>query len=750
MTSWVLALWMLTDGSGAAGGEARFEERVTVEASAGRGRSGPAALPVRPAKVLQAAGSADNVFRTLQTLPGVSGVEEFGSRIAVRGGSPDQNLTVMDGVEIHNPYRLFGLTSAFNPETVSGFELQAGGFDARHGDRLSSLLVVENRDGDASRTLGGSSALSVTDANVILEGALPGSAAGSWLLTGRRTYYDLVAERFTDSDLPSFADVQARVSLQTRPGQRMSLFGLRSRESTDAAFEGDRAGEGGDFVTGARNDLVAAAFDTTVGPRASARTTLSLYRNSETIDVDARFRNEERRSNAPADDAGFSVANVVFTRELEVRDLALRQEALYQAGERHLLQGGFELHALRTGVSWRITGDRNLSEANGSSVRGGASLPALLDSGQDALRAGAWVQDRVQMTRRLVLEPGLRADWSGVNGRAVVQPRVQVVVLLGERTRGRAGAGLYAQAPGYEKLIQSDYFVDLSASRRLGLRHERSWQGVLGLEHELGPDTVLRTEAYYKTFDRLIVGRLETGAERLARLSQYDFPASLEASIPAGALITSQPVNGGRGRAYGFEVSIAREPASAGARLSGWASYTYGLAERNSYGRWTPFEYDRRHALSLVGAWRASAKLELSLTARLASGFPYTPVLGLRVSGAPDTRDGDGDGDVAELVPERDGGGLLVYTPDRGGAGDLLTARLPAFARVDLRASFRPAGPGGRWLFYLDVINALDRENVGAYEARLVHDPGADRPRLLLEAGRGIPLLPSLGVRVRF
>ncbi|MFH7813526.1 TonB-dependent receptor plug domain-containing protein, partial [Acetobacter lovaniensis] len=73
--------------------------------------------------------------------------EEFGSRLAVRGGSPDQNLTVMDGVEIHDPYRLYGLTSAFNPETIQAFELATGGFSAKYGDRLSSLLSIENRDG---------------------------------------------------------------------------------------------------------------------------------------------------------------------------------------------------------------------------------------------------------------------------------------------------------------------------------------------------------------------------------------------------------------------------------------------------------------------------------------------------------------------------------------------------------------------------------------------------------------------------
>ena len=114
----------------------------------------PATQEVAPVQVLRTPGALDNVFRTLQTLPGVTATEEFGSRLAVRGGSPDQNLTVMDGVEIHDPYRLFGLTSAFNPEIIQRFELATGGFSVKYGDRLSSLLLVENRDGTRAERLG--------------------------------------------------------------------------------------------------------------------------------------------------------------------------------------------------------------------------------------------------------------------------------------------------------------------------------------------------------------------------------------------------------------------------------------------------------------------------------------------------------------------------------------------------------------------------------------------------------------------
>ncbi len=729
---------------------AAFSERVDVSASSADATGDAAALlPLRPVEVTSLAGGAENVFRVLQTLPGVAATEEFGSRLTVRGGTPDQNLTVMDGVEIHNPYRLFGLVSAFNPETVQRFELTAGAFDARHGDRLSSLLVVENRAGRDDRAVAGSSSLSLTDGNVLVEGKLPGRAAGSWLVTGRRTYYDLVAERFTGDDLPSFADVQAKLAWQPRPGQRLALVGLRSRETTDAAFEFERPGEGGTFVTGARNDVGALSFYASLGARLALRSMASWYRNTEAFDVVAAARNESRRSNAPGEE-GFTLADVDFARDLSVRDVALRQQMSWQQSPRVLLETGVELHALRTRVAWRIDGERNPSEANGASVRGGSGLPDSLDSSRDATRVGAFVQARAALGAHLTLEPGLRVDRSTVNGETTVAPRASATLALSARTRLRAAGGLYTQSPGYEKLIQSDYFFDLSdVGARLDLRHERSWQALLGLEREWGGGLAARLETYYKTFDRLTLGRLESEAEVALRLAGYDFPAAWADDLPRQARITSSPVSEGRGHAYGADFFLARRDAPE-RRLAGWLAYTWGRAERTSYGRSYAFEYDRRHALSLVANWRARRRLDVAVTARAASGFPRTPVVGLRVAEREDLEDRDGDGRRAELVPWLDPFGQPVYAIDLGGVSNLNSRRLPTFARVDVRATFFPGGRNGRVTLYLDVINVLNRKNAGQLDARLEHDPEGQRPRLVEEPIGGIPILPSFGVRVRF
>ncbi len=730
--------------------ERSWREDVSVTAPAVAAEA-PSTEAVGPDRVLDAAGAADNVFRVLRSLPGVTATQDVGSRLSVRGGGPDQNLTVVDGVELHNPYRLFGLTSAFNPETVERFTLTAGGFGVKHGDRLSSLLVVENRAGRRDRALAGSATVSLTDANVLSEGRLPGVSEASWLATVRRTYFDLVAERFfVDDDLPGFLDGQFIMDMDMGRAHRVRIQGLRSREDADASVEGYYQGEGTDFKSASWNDLVSLRVLSTLGSRAHLATTAAWSRGREAVALSGGIHTGMRRSNAP-DDAGIGLERPDFDRTFGVRDLSLRQDLAFQPGAgRHTLEVGYELHALRADVAFEIRGDRNPLAANGTSVLGGAGLPDAFDSRSSSSRNGVWLQDTVRPLRHLALEAGLRFDHSRLTGTGSWQPRVGATCEIGANTRLRAAAGAYSQSPGYEKLYQGDYFLDLGSARALGLRHERAGHVLLGLERRFRGGLVARIEAFYRRFDGLVLGRLESDAERLRRLARYDFPPELRDSLPAEPTITTTPDELGRGRSYGWDVYLARD-AAPDARVTGWIAYTYGVASRTAYGRTAPFEYDRRHAASLVARGRMGAKLDLALTARLATGFPRTPPVGLRVAAVPDALDQDGDGDRAELVPERDGGaGLLVYQPDYGGVSNLGTDRLPLFARVDLRASFWPRGRRGRWEVFVDVMNVLARRNPEFFRPELVHDPAGDRPRLAEHPSGSVPFLPSLGVRFRF
>jgi outer membrane receptor for ferrienterochelin and colicin len=516
------------------------------------------------------------------------------------------------------------------------------------------------------------------------------------------------------------------------------MVAVRSRENSD--FDAHRSnGETLDLVSDASNDLVSAAFDWLPSRNWISTTTTSFYRYQDVAEFDGELSQLAKRSNSPDLEVAAGFGDFNFDREFLMSDASLRQDVTWAAGAGHTLGLGAEIHRLETAVRWEsFDSARNLQEANGSSVRGGAGLPDFVDSTVGSTRGGLYVQDRWRAGRGLTLEPGLRFDWSTASQRSTLSPRLAASFDLGPRTALRAAVGKYTQSPGYEKLIQSDYFLDLTGARMLD--YERATHFVVGIERGLGESLVARVEGYYKKFSDLIVGRLETERERLQRVSEYDFPEELQDSVPRAPMITTAPSNDSRGRAYGVDLYVARRDPSA--RIAGWLSYTLGKAERQAYSRVYPMEYDRRHALDLVGRYRWSERFDVAVTARLASGFPYTPAVGLRVSAVEDDR--------GKLVPETDSEGNLVYAADLGSVEDLNRGRLPAYARVDVRATFRPGGAAGRWSVYVEVINLFNRDNAVRLDTWLVHDPASDFPRIVEMPSEGFPLLPSAGVRVHF
>lgn len=736
----------------------RFVETVDVTGSQSWSAGvGAGAFVIQPLEVRSFAGGFDNVFRALQALPGVAATDDLGGRIAVRGASPDQNLTILDSVEIHNPYRIYvpsedlgiaGLASAFNLETIESAHLSPGAFDVSHGDRLSSLLLVKSRDGSPAEAFQGASFVSLTDANLITEGKLPRQASGSWLVSARRTHLDLIAERVVDSALPSFQDVHAKVTWHPRVGQRVSLLGLMGRERIHASD--DLAPDDEVHVTSARNQLMAVTFESTLGRRSSSRTIASYSNFDDSLIVSERSLSNSRGANTTLSIETGSLVEFHLARDVSVRDVALRQEFALRPSEHHAVDVGVEAHRLDTRWRWGLSGDRSLLQANGSSVRLGTSLPASLDSSRDSYRVGAWIQDRFQLGPRLVIQPGARVDRSSITGQTTLSPRLGVALEAGRSTHVTAAIRLHSQSPGYEKLFQSDYFVDLSSPSQGRLKAERAFHAVAGLQRVFGRGLMARVDAYYRRFSDLLVGRLETDAERRARLATYDVPPTLLASVPTRAEITTFPINAGTGNAYGVELYVAHFDGAA-TPLTGWGSYTFGHANRTAYGVIYPFDYDRRHAVSIATNLKLGPRIDVSTTARWSTGFPRTAVRGVRLALVPDVTDADGDGNRDERVPQRDSFGNPMFQPDPGDLFNLNAARLPQFARVDVRLSYRPTWSRERWAFYLDIMNVLNRKNVILIDSALVFDPRADRPGVVeLREDTGIPFFPSFGIRFWF
>ncbi len=171
-------------------------------------------------------------------------------------------------------------------------------------------------------------------------------------------------------------------------------------------------------------------------------------------------------------------AAVRFGYATLVRDISVRQE-LSWAVAAHTLNGGAELHRLSTTLDFMMLGDRN-PNVPGSSIQGGAGLPDQLVSEIRSTRAAAWVEDTMALGSTLSLQSGLRVDRVGATGETLVSPRVASSWNLGVSTRVRAAFGRYTQSPGYEKLGQSDYLLDLTDPARLGLRSQQALVGSRG------------------------------------------------------------------------------------------------------------------------------------------------------------------------------------------------------------------------------------------------------------------------------
>jgi hypothetical protein len=348
-------------------------------------------------------------------------------------------------------------------------------------------------------------------------------------------------------------------------------------------------------------------------------------------------------------------------------------------------------------------------------------------------QAGAWLQDLVRLGSHVTVEPGVRLDWNSFTGESAWQPRVRLATQIGG-TSLWTGLSAQAQTPSHEALQGFDYF-DLNGTHSDTLRNARSRQVVVGAERPLRHGFSLRAEAYRRTFDRLLVQRLETAAERQARLAAYEIPPDL----PADSAVledrpTIHPDSTGAGDAAGLEVLMQR----AGRRASGWVGYTLSKATRELYGRTVPFDFDRRHAVTAALSLQLTSKFRFGASWQAASGFPVTPL----------TMDvffagrylADGTFDPLLRAFHTSTGYLMAPGQTLRRLSTVNAQRLKGYERTDVRLTY---STGGRWELYAEVINLFDSRN---YLQKVEGDGFESLDNVYPK----FPRFPTGGVRVSF
>ena len=657
---------------------ARSPERDRFELSPG---IGAISLTANNAKSVPSFGEPD-VLRAVQLLPGVNARNDFSSGFNVRGGESDQNLILLDGYPIYNPFHLGGLFSTFLDETVGSIDLLTGGFGASHGGRLSSVLDVTSAEPERGG-LHGTATLSVISSSLTL-GRASTDGRSSWTMSGRRTYADKLVSALSDKSFPyHFSDAQFHGvrALGTRD-LRLEVSAYAGSDVLDGDFAtfGDSAsagGGGGTFVFGWANQLVGA-------------TLRDVWRDSVRLPLLGL-----------ADSVG-AAQHVSFTRFATGLDLG---------------RGAFSLtnsvHELRVAgdVHWhRGAHERRLGyEASGYAIRydvnSSATQSTLFSLAQHPTATALYYQEQWKPTKQLITEVGVRAEhltgrrWSGL------EPRVSAKYFVTPDLALTAAVGEYAQwlhslnredipVRIFDFWIVCDEYVPVSTARHY----------VLGMEQWLGPLRFARVEAWVKRYDHLL--EQNTADDPAVRGDEF-----LEST----------------GTSYGFDVLLRQLDIGP---LGGWLAYTYGVSsrERNAVSYWPG--HDRRHNLNVVGTYKPGAHYTVSARLGVASGTPYTDIVGQLVRRTYNPRthvfDDKGRGELEPVGGVRNG------------------ERYPLFQRLDLGVSRAGEWRGLHLLPYLSIVNAYNAQNVFIYTFDYTRNPPTR------QSASQFPFLPSVGMTVTF
>jgi hypothetical protein len=274
-----------------------------------------------------------------------------------------------------------------------------------------------------------------------------------------------------------------------------------------------------------------------------------------------------------------------------------------------------------------------------------------------------------------------------------------------------------------------------------GVIPERADHYILGFDRMMSADWQLKVDTYYKAFHSVIVPQELQGTLWTSRQIGADprSPSSWSQPVLAPADSgTNVPVNDAVGYSTGFEVLFQKIRGVPGDRFTGWIGYALSYSERDRDGIRSPFQFDQRHAVTIVGNYRFAERWDIGARFTLRSGRPYFDATGVKPRIALAELDG-----VQYPFIQTDAAGRTIL--DVAYETARYSGRMNLYHTLDLRITTYPRWFGLEWAFYLDVQNVYNRENEQAVNF-YIDDAGTLKRRPIF----GLPVFPSLGMSVVF
>lgn len=632
-------------------------------------------------------GAENDVTSALSVTPGVVTTGDQGGQLYVRGGTPIQNKVLLDGMTIYNPFHSIGFFSIFETELIQNADVYTGGFDARYGGRISSVMDITYRDGN-KKDFGGKVSVSPFLGKLVLEGpiykAKDGSGGASFIFSGKHSLLDYTSKSLyrnvnNGDGLPyQFTDLYGKMTFSSGQGSKFAVYGFNNSDYVDyygsANLGFDQSGAGASFT------LVPSGSPTIIKGH------LNVSRYHTKFQEVGSF---ERESQIQGSDLGFD-----FT---------------YFLKNEGRIDYGLNLNVFGTNfLTYNEAGSK--IQADNSSTEIGAYF------------------NYKYVNTRFVIQPGLRVQAYASLGTISVEPRIGIKYNATDKFRLKLSGGRYTQnftsatsdrdvvnlfngllsAPTN---VQEEFVTPFGNTKNPKNGLQIAYHAIFGGEYDLSQSFSVNIEFYYKYFPQLSNINTFKIYEDISDFADKDDVEKKDFLIESG-------------QTYGADLLLKYTKG----RIFLWGVYSFGYSQR-----WNGFDYyfpvfDRRHNINLVGSYLFGAKKDFEVNARwnLGSGLPYTPNTGYY------QQETLGDGVTTDYTTSNSSGVSFIL-------GDFNSKRLPYYHRLDITVKKRFVFSNKSEMELTGgVTNAYNRKNI-FYVNRVTN-----------EKIYQFPIMPSIGVSYKF
>lgn len=551
-------------------------------------------LPVQTIKKIPAIFGEVDIIKTLQLLPGITGAGEGVGGFYVRGGGVDQNLILLDEATVYNASHLLGFFSVFNSDAIKDMQIYKGGIPAEYGGRLSSLLDIRMKDGNAKR-FGISGGIGLISSRLTIEAPIIKNKM-SFIVSGRRTYADLFLKLHPDKDIRKnklyFYDLNAKYNWQINDKNRIFISGYFGR---------DVFGFGDEFFTNWGNATATFRWNHLFSEK--------LFSNFTFIFSDFNYS------------LGVPTGNLAFDWDAKIRDYSLKGDFSYFVNPRFTMKFGViaTYHTFTPGQVTPLTK---------TSIFNGIAIPD-----KHAVEYAGYISNEHKFGDKVTVQYGLRYSLFNNIGKGQEFEYDSTGLNVTDTTFYSAWEGIKMYHMP-EPRFALRYGWNSENSVKLSYNRTQQYLHLISNATVSSPLDIWVPAGRYiepSTADQVAIGYFRNLKDNMYELSiegYYKYMQNLIDYKDNAELLLNDKLETELLRGDGYSMGLEFLVKKAEGRFTGWISYTLSRTRRKvpgiNNGNYYPATNDRTHDLAVVGIFNINERWSISANFVFQTGLAVT------------------------------------------------------------------------------------------------------------------------------